>query len=80
MSNGRSQWPKRRNSDGFRITDKFENNEEPSYSMTSSFCLKAASTPFLLQDNYMYTVSADVDPVDEHTTCFTTIKFLICLK
>ena len=48
--------------------------------MTSSFCLKAASTPFLLQDNYMYKVSADVDPVDEHTTCFTTIKFLICLK
>ena len=48
--------------------------------MTSSFCLKAASTPFLLQDNYMYTVSADVDPVDEHTTCFTTIKFPICLK
>ena len=29
--------------------------------MTSSFCLKAASTPFLLQDNYMYTVSTDVD-------------------
>ena len=72
--------PKRTNSDGFRIPDEFQNNEEPSYSITSSFYVKAASIPFLLRDNYMYIISTDGDLVDEHTTCFATIQFLICLK
>ena len=53
--------PKRTNSDGFRIPDEFQNNEEPSYSITSSFYVKAASLSVLLQDNYMYTVSTDID-------------------
>ena len=53
--------PKRTNSDGFRIPDEFQNNEEPSYSITSSFYVKAASLSVLLQDNYMYAVSTDVD-------------------
>ena len=65
---------------GFRIKEKFWNNKEPCYSTTSSFYVKAASLSVLLQDNYMYTVSTDVDPVDVHATCFTTIQFLICLK
>ena len=46
---------------GFRITDKFWNNKEPSYSITSSFYVKAASLSVLMQDNYMYTVSTDVN-------------------
>ena len=41
---------------------------------------KGGEPSFLLRDNYMYTVSTDVDPVDEYATCFTTIQFLICLK
>ena len=53
--------PKRTNSDGFRIPDEFQNNEEPSYSITSSFYVKAASLSVLLQDNYMHIVSTDVD-------------------
>ena len=28
----------------------------------------------------MYTVNTEVDPVDVHATCFTTIQFLIRLK
>ena len=65
---------------GFWITDKYLNNEEPSLSITSSFYVKVASIPFPLQDNYIYTVNADVDTFDEHATCFTSIQFLICLK
>ena len=40
--------PKRTNSDGFRIPDEFQNNEEPSYSITSSSYVKAASIPFFI--------------------------------
>ena len=46
----------------------------------SSFYVKAASLSVLLQDKYMYTVNTEVDPVDVHATCFTTIQFLIRLK
>ena len=37
------------------------------------FLSKSGEPSFLLRDNYMYTVSTDVDPVDEYATCFTTI-------
>ena len=37
------------------------------------FLSKDGEPSFLLRDNYMYTVSTDVDPVDEYATCFATI-------